>query len=164
MPGKTAAHAVTIGLRHAASMRPQRNAGENPDRPEVHEHVLGASMRPQRNAGENEVLQDHDAGGGYASMRPQRNAGENCPSRAGRAWRRGGFNEAPAKCRGKQGRHQARRDRRRASMRPQRNAGENGWPGDPHRRRMPRFNEAPAKCRGKRARPHVELDATAELQ
>ena len=36
-----------------------------------------ASMRPQRNAAENPVSSTHTPPGGIASMRPQRNAAEN---------------------------------------------------------------------------------------
>ena len=66
-----------VGRDRGASMRPQRNAGENGRRPGVSGEQRRASMRPQRNAGENR------GGGGArsladpASMRPQRNAGEN---------------------------------------------------------------------------------------
>ena len=98
-----------------------------------------ASMRPQRNAGENPFALGGQCLHAAASMRPQRNAGENdvVPEKAGNG--RPGFNEAPAKCRGKR-----TGDRRSALC----------WPG---------FNEAPAKCRGKQvwpphlARPHLEL-------
>ena len=68
------------------------------------------------------------------------------------SWYQGflGFNEAPAKCRGKP-RNQYISDMTNAyaSMRPQRNAGENAsrQRREPARRKS--FNEAPAKCRGK---------------
>ena len=39
--------------------------------------VMFASMRPQRNAGENGLRRVHHFGVDIASMRPQRNAGEN---------------------------------------------------------------------------------------
>ena len=82
-------------------------------------------MRPQRNAGENPSLQDHGRGRPYASMRPQRNAGENAAVKVA-SWSLGiGFNEAPAKCRGKLAASRIR-----------------SLP-------VVRFNEAPAKCRGK---------------
>ena len=38
--------------------------------------VLAASMRPQRNAGEYGIARKQDRGRRAASMRPQRNAGE----------------------------------------------------------------------------------------
>ena len=88
--------------RHA-SMRPQRNAGENVsewDNARVQQKR--ASMRPQRNAGENRENECASEELQCASMRPQRNAGENAAGCLA-AW-----NENPA------------------SMRPQRNAGENG--------------------------------------
>ena len=60
-----------------------------------------ASMRPQRNAGENEISEEDMALNLAASMRPQRNAGENGIFPVGDVPRQKGFNEAPAKCRGK---------------------------------------------------------------
>ena len=57
-------------------------------------------MRPQRNAGEYEASMTMKDAVEQASMRPQRNAGEYRLA----AWLllgySGGFNEAPAKCRG----------------------------------------------------------------
>ena len=53
MPGKTFALFRVEVSRHAASMRPQRNAGENFVVREETWDETGASMRPQRNAGEN---------------------------------------------------------------------------------------------------------------
>ena len=67
-----------------------------------HDPQLAASMRPQRNAGENE------------HRNPLLRGEMKC------------FNEAPAKCRGKQnGARISFEGIHRASMRPQRNAGEN---------------------------------------
>ena len=64
--------------------------------------VAVASMRPQRNAGENIALDLRRMAEGKASMRPQRNAGENVRTPVTAAQRPApGFNEAPAKCRGK---------------------------------------------------------------
>ena len=53
MPGKTPAAATDGGESDVASMRPQRNAGENTPRSINCYPVIRASMRPQRNAGEN---------------------------------------------------------------------------------------------------------------
>ena len=60
-----------------------------------------ASMRPQRNAGENRGGRRAPRLEHPASMRPQRNAGENVDPQCRRRFIVGGFNEAPAKCRGK---------------------------------------------------------------
>ena len=60
-----------------------------------------ASMRPQRNAGENGPVNFVERNFRVASMRPQRNAGENPPSASAPKPTPAGFNEAPAKCRGK---------------------------------------------------------------
>ena len=80
MPGKT----VAVGRDPAAGAR-------------------RASMRPQRNAGENGRRSGSArACGRRASMRPQRNAGENAGRGCSRPASPAGFNEAPAKCRGKQ--------------------------------------------------------------
>ena len=95
-----------------------------------------------------------------ASMRPQRNAGENMTLSSWLQAPQDGFNEAPAKCRGKPVPHVPPDNGILASMRPQRNAGENatntrinsGW-------RLC-FNEAPAKCRGK---PIHEVTGTIVL-
>ena len=66
---------------------------------------------------------------------------------------RTGFNEAPAKCRGKPMASYAypTGPGTCASMRPQRNAGENATRRNADNARFSRgsFNEAPAKCRGK---------------
>ena len=54
MPGKTEAARAALETSLGASMRPQRNAGENWQvRDDEYHHAFGASMRPQRNAGEN---------------------------------------------------------------------------------------------------------------
>ena len=71
------------------------------------------------------LLEDETCSEPPASMRPQRNAGENGLTTDSNLLGDQGFNEAPAKCRGKQG------------------------PPGSNRRRPARFNEAPAKCRGK---------------
>ncbi len=82
-------------------------------------------MRPQRNAGENAPRRRSERETSRASMRPQRNAGEN-EFRVKLPQSRGdGFNEAPAKCRGKPNALRLRMELPAASMRPQRNAGEN---------------------------------------
>ena len=51
--GKLEGYLQFRDLAKTASMRPQRNAGENPPDPEPDEAEEEASMRPQRNAGEN---------------------------------------------------------------------------------------------------------------
>ena len=86
-----------------ASMRPQRNAGEYKIGAPLHVSGERASMRPQRNAGEyppGAVVHGLDTG---ASMRPQRNAGEYFRPLSSTLSTLGGFNEAPAKCRGIRG-------------------------------------------------------------
>ena len=88
-------------LGQCASMRPQRNAGENGMLPDARQLRFAASMRPQRNAGENASFRRVMGGFLSASMRPQRNAGENGMTDAGFAEYAARFNEAPAKCRGK---------------------------------------------------------------
>ena len=102
MPGKTLIGAELHALAGSASMRPQRNAGENEHaqssiqsemssfneapakcrgKPLVPDMLVSmgqcASMRPQRNAGENSYAAFFPDGRFEASMRPQRNAGEN---------------------------------------------------------------------------------------
>ena len=63
MPGKTSRRATSSTDKDAASMRPQRNAGENL---RIRSRLLSrlvyvlASMRPQRNAGENTVSFEGD--------------------------------------------------------------------------------------------------------
>ncbi len=189
MPGKTLPFAVDTTLDGLASMRPQRNAGENRIHLPFPWQVLQASMRPQRNAGENLPVAVTLALREFASMRPQRNAGENRPSTRICCFSNSCFNEAPAKCRGKHGcGERAPNGNPRASMRPQRNAGEN------HTMPMPQFhgidasmrpqrnagenpcscaglpvcgtcfNEAPAKCRGKHAEGLELIGAVAKLQ
>ena len=72
-----------------------------------------------------------------------------------------GFNEAPAKCRGKPAPAASRFRRKRASMRPQRNAGENQQLSFIAVESQIGFNEAPAKCRGKRCnQPQPALSST----
>ena len=113
-----------------ASMRPQRNAGENfAGTARKRESYWVASMRPQRNAGENVVAGLQPPRCDHASMRPQRNAGENEGIRRRFLCDPDGFNEAPAKCRGK-----LRLVGQVVSE-------------------VVRFNEAPAKCRGKLSTP-----------
>ena len=76
---------------------PGKTADVAPDRP-LH---LRASMRPQRNAGENRKQAGPCMERAKASMRPQRNAGENGWFPPASVPSTQGFNEAPAKCRGK---------------------------------------------------------------
>ena len=51
---------------------------------QVRPALAAASMRPQRNAGENIIHSQHGVFQAQASMRPQRSAGENRRSRTGR--------------------------------------------------------------------------------
>ena len=88
---------------------------------------LSASMRPRPDAAEN--LRVADALGG-------------CISR---------FNEAAARCRGKQTRAISEISAPRASMRPRPDAAENCAPPASRPAGARRFNEAAARCRGKRA-------------
>ena len=81
---KTSAPDYVGRVYEIASMRPQRNAAENPSGAITQGASQMASMRPQRNAAENaqnphRMRVDRQA----ASMRPQRNAAENIPSRYG---------------------------------------------------------------------------------
>ena len=155
MPGKTSGCAPGSIPGRGASMRPQRNAGENPaspartsrgtagfneapakcrGKPGTSKNQLSmttASMRPQRNAGENAPDNSVQCKRRRASMRPQRNAGENSALLSTAGVRYPCFNEAPAKCRGK------------------RLCTPSGGTG-----RSASFNEAPAKCRGKLAEAH----------
>ena len=134
-----------------------------------------ASMRPRPDAAENAVEMLRKGYFGGASMRPRPDAAENFISRTSACRRRGGFNEAAARCRGKLRQlpagHQPRRSasmRPRpdaaenfaaavaaggdqvASMRPRPDAAENPRPGSRRAAgRPPRFNEAAARCRGK---------------
>ena len=128
MPGKTSLTISGGSLESQASMRPQRNAGENERHRNPPSNPMAASMRPQRNAGENVGTIVNYQGDLWASMRPQRNAGENVDHV--------GLDVEFVV----------------ASMRPQRNAGENPAVPAPCPAPRSRFNEAPAKCRGKRVR------------
>ena len=137
MPGKTRWRSASARRSMPASMRPQRNAGENQAGLKGGILLPLASMRPQRNAGENLPPPPRYAQVPIASMRPQRNAGENAPLRIGPSPKIGGFNEAPAKCRGK---------RKMSALQPS---------------ATQRFNEAPAKCRGKPDMPQVRWPTAA---
>ena len=125
----------------------------------------GASMRPQRNAGENSELEKLPAMLSIdASMRPQRNAGENILGGALRRSPTTGFNEAPAKCRGKPA-FRSRSSRCLVCF----NEAPAKCRGKPARDGRPAtgnncFNEAPAKCRGKLARGCSAAPCAASLQ
>ena len=56
MPGKTQGRRLPCSPARRASMRPQRNAGENGLERKERAMEDIASMRPQRNAGENEMM------------------------------------------------------------------------------------------------------------
>ncbi len=138
--GKHSRHRIPQGKAHHASMRPQRNAGENFRAGVPPPNATArASMRPQRNAGENAPPPAASRSTRAASMRPQRNAGENVSVLA-----EGGL-------------------RRSASMRPQRNAGENRIGRHAHGRRDSCFNEAPAKCRGKPSFPSKDREGISRF-
>ena len=107
-------------------------------------------MRPQRNAGENPRLfvigfrVRARFNEAPAKCRGKQHA-DICVELDGN-----GFNEAPAKCRGKQPELMSQpKKERTASMRPQRNAGENLAGVRTRHSCAWSFNEAPAKCRGK---------------
>ena len=111
-----------------------------------------------------------------ASMRPRPDAAENAVSPTPHRLPPARFNEAAARCRGKQGRWTAAPGPYIASMRPRPDAAENKYPtshpnldylsasmrprpdaaenrtrtSSRSRRRPARFNEAAARCRGKR--------------
>ncbi len=127
MPGKTfdsRANPKATGRRFNEA--PAKCRGKPPLPAELTARTRIASMRPQRNAGENGPYFERPSGDVFASMRPQRNAGENLALDYSDVDLNPGFNEAPAKCRGKRP-LQARSlgTAHGASMRPQRNAGEN---------------------------------------
>ena len=129
-----------IDMTSLASMRPPRNAGENPPR-----SVAGSRSSSRFNEAPAKCRGKPVSGEGLrtgfkASMRPPRNAGENIERRAASAASSAGFNEAPAKCRGKQD-HPC--------------VGNRSWR---------RFNEAPAKCRGKRRSSCFTNPLSASLQ
>ena len=151
--GKRAALPPSGRGRLTASMRPRPDAAENVGAGGEHgPDSCRASMRPRPDAAENVVdVGDRAAAWRRASMRPRPDAAENPPrpgsapaevflasmrprpdaaensrcTRLGSRTRRGRFNEAAARCRGKRG---APRQ-----------------PGAPRTG----FNEAAARCRGK---------------
>ena len=101
MPGKTGAASFVRGSKLPASMRPQRNAGEN--EMEVWKYrqtQLSFNEAPAKCRGKLRDRRIREGSYG-ASMRPQRNAGENSGRRLKLLRGRVRFNEAPAKCRGK---------------------------------------------------------------
>ena len=61
MPGKTREGRPDRAGFRAASMRPQRNAGENGSLTASRAVATCASMRPQRNAGENREPEQRNA-------------------------------------------------------------------------------------------------------
>ncbi len=129
MPGKTGMPFNDIPFTALASMRPQRNAGENkPLR----------TMMPKFNLCFNEA--------------PAKCRGKQSMPGRGQGPDPSGFNEAPVKCRGK--------PMKAASLAPA-CSGFNEAPAKCRGKRVgnisfsmtsPGFNEAPAKCRGKQRR------------
>ena len=112
---------------------------------------LVASMRPRPDAAENgvqpvAVRRRHAA----ASMRPRPDAAENGRKRGRLRWAAASFNEAAARCRGKQRTMLAAYESQvAASMRPRPDAAENARSSRPTTTGCRRFNEAAARCRGK---------------
>ena len=87
--------------------------------------AAGASMRPRPDAAENHQGRPRLRADRLASMRPRPDAAENPRGGGRRRGRRGRFNEAAARCRGKLP------------------------PNPPNPPPNPSFNEAAARCRGK---------------
>ena len=111
--------------------------------------LSSASMRPPRNAGENEshALSSLCANAGFNEA-PAKCRGKPMRMRVS-GLTMSCFNEAPAKCRGKLYQLYYSFGEHGASMRPPRNAGENYYSVFAFDRVRNCFNEAPAKCRGK---------------
>ena len=136
-----------------ASMRPRPDAAENGRASRAAFATSGtASMRPRPDAAENIAGNTSLPASRIASMRPRPDAAENTRWRRRCSRRRRCFNEAAARCRGKQGRRGwANGTVQIASMRPRPDAAENSRPWPPRRPPRARFNEAAARCRGKPA-------------
>ena len=154
MPRRTSMPRIMRRHGNPASMRPGRNAPENPpapaacvpSRPRFNEAgakcpgelagprrdvavLFAASMRPGRNAPENAAFRACIPTADRASMRPGRNAPENNAITVMFSPMFMCFNEAGAKCPGERRRvRPAGNPRRQASMRPGRNAPENYAP------------------------------------
>ena len=97
-----------------ASMRPRPDAAENSRRGSVEYAAMKvASMRPRPDAAENAAPRRRRlCPSASASMRPRPDAAENAGGRGGDLDRGGRFNEAAARCRGKQKYRPARAARR----------------------------------------------------
>ena len=125
----------------------------------------GASMRPRPDAAENAAgRRDPLQPARQASMRPRPDAAENTAGAQRRGPPMTGFNEAAARCRGKQpGTETPGQAARPASMRPRPDAAENSWEDGTEPARSGRFNEAAARCRGKpvTAAPRIVVEQPA---
>ena len=94
---------VRLALGPGASMRPRPDAAENGDLPALDVAFVNASMRPRPDAAENPLRHAAAVPLRVASMRPRPDAAENTQRRRATTWRASGrFNEAAARCRGKQ--------------------------------------------------------------
>ena len=99
---------------------------KTPVRADKHFRHAGASMRPRPDAAENDRVARVAWRGRRASMRPRPDAAENLVVARAGVRKVGRFNEAAARCRGKQPRLNRRRHHRaQASMRPRPDAAEN---------------------------------------
>ena len=132
-----------------ASMRPRPDAAENVEPRGLAVPVVRASMRPRPDAAENLRYAAEHRSTIEASMRPRPDAAENARTMRGSSMPPPRFNEAAARCRGKQRRRPHRGGRREASMRPRPDAAENGSTKPRRPARRAGFNEAAARCRGK---------------
>ena len=126
MPGKTGGVRPPPGGGRVASMRPQRNAGENG----LTARLQGLWRRsfneaPAKCRGKRREVDVVFPIRRSFNEAPAKCRGKRAGRRSASGWKRR-FNEAPAKCRGKQRNGIQLAFAQHASMRPQRNAGENG--------------------------------------
>ena len=165
MPGKTRPSApVADRAMGEASMRPQRNAGENAG---IRKSRLVMRMRfneaPAKCRGKRSSRKRRNFAGRCFNEAPAKCRGKpvGVYGLLSRIFR---FNEAPAKCRGKRTDCPPDRGNRRASMRPQRNAGENP---DAVRVAVPRFDVAsmrPQRNAGENDRKSSSTSSVNRLQ
>ena len=102
MPRKTSATSTLNNHVLPASMRPRPDAAENGESGRLEADDGGASMRPRPDAAENAIEAERGGPVVQASMRPRPDAAENYRHVVVVVARRPGFNEAAARCRGKQ--------------------------------------------------------------
>ena len=176
MPRKTRARRTDLRLGQGFNEAAARCRGKREDSEARKVRDVLASMRPRPDAAENARQRAHGPGRRTASMRPRPDAAENSDTSTPMPKRASRFNEAAARCRGKQTalsrlpfdapdasmrpRPDAAENRdatlafdrdRLASMRPRPDAAENFAAVEPAGIRCASFNEAAARCRGKPA-------------